>query len=208
MMSNSNSFYPFAKSKAQNKSVGICAKCSSNIPAGSPNYLSFKRVDGSIGWIHGACFVKMVHDKVVKVSKNYNKNIAEIELLASKCQDEDQLLSLSIRHRDLIDKKYQKGFMYDDSIIHRYLDDLKLFKRSFNEQETLETILDQIEISLWHKVEELLKTDKVWFENVSKLKSLIAVICDICIQNLSIRRGLFDQERIEKLKEKANYFKN
>lgn len=196
------------KKEETTNTMNFCGICRQKVCPGDKNRLPYTRVDGSMGWIHGVCFVKAVKKNVGEVTDVYDEQLRAIEGLALLVTDPVKEQNLYERYQKLLDIKYQEVFMHDVSSIQKHLKELTVSK-GYDKTDTLETVLDRCEKKIYQETDKLLKTNNlVWFENVQKLMALVSVSCDVCITKLSIRRQLFDQARLDQIREQMKYFKN
>lgn len=188
--------------------MNFCGLCRQKVCPGDKNRLSYTRVDGSQGWIHGTCFVIAVKKNVSEVTDIYDDQLRSIEDLSLLITDPVKERDLCRRYQTLLDTKYQEVFMHDTSLIQKHLKELTVSK-GYDKTDTLETVLDRCESKIYKEIEQLLKTNNfVWFESIQKLLALVSVSCDVCITKLSIRRKLFDQARLDQIREQMKFFKN
>lgn len=188
--------------------MNFCGLCRQKVCPGDKNRLSYTRVDGSQGWIHGTCFVIAVKKNVGEVTDVYDEQLRGIEDLALLVTDPVKEQDLYERYQKLLDIKYQEVFMHDVGTVQRHLKELMVSK-GYDKTDTLETVLDRCESKIYKEIEQLLKTNNlVWFESAQKLMALVSASCDVCITKLSIRRKLFDQARLDQIREQMKFFKN
>jgi hypothetical protein len=201
--------YTKAKAKIDIKTANFCGICKVKVCVGDAGRLSYTKIDGSTGWVHSSCVVKSLQENIfLAVSDRFDEEIKAVEDAANKKENIFVMASLIKRHDKLMVKKYQGNFMFDSNNVHKHFKDLIAFNRKISETETLETILDRCEISAYQEIEILLKTNKVWFEKVLKVLSVISAMCDVCTIKLQIRRKLFDPIRIEQIKEEMKGLRN